>query len=99
MKGSITQRVLFIFWTILAILSIIWIIFNIFNINLLLTEIIFQFVFALACLSFFVSVLSINVLLKKVQYIMNLENERQRNIKDVYRYEQLLDPPDNGMYN
>jgi hypothetical protein len=99
MKGSITQRVLFIFWTILAILSMAWIIFNIINFYLLLTEFTFQFVFILACLSFFISMLSINVLLTKVKFIMNLENEKQRNIRDVYRYEQLLDPPDTNMYN
>jgi len=99
MKGNITKRVLFLFWTMLAILSIMWILFTIINFSLLLTEFTFKFVFSMACLSFFVSILSINILLNKVNYIINLKNERQRNIKDVYRYEQLLDPPDNNMYN
>ena len=99
MKGKRTQRVLSIFWTILAIQSIVWIIFNIININLLLTEYTFQFVFILACISFFVSILSINELLTKVKHIVNKENAKQRNVKDVYRYQQLLDPPDTDMYN
>ena len=99
MKGNSIQRVLFIFWTILATLSIIWIIFNVINFSLILTEFTFQFVFIMACLSFFVSMFSLKLLIAKVKHIIDLENEKQRNIKDVYRYEQLLNPPDTYMYN
>jgi len=99
MKGKITQKVLFIFWTMLAIQSIVWIIFNIFNVNLLFTKFTFQFVFILSSLSFFVSVISIKELFAEVKNIMNKEKIKQRNVKDVYMYQQLLDPPDTGMYN
>jgi len=99
MKGKITQKVLFIFWTILAIQSIVWIVFNIFNFNSLLTKFTFQFVFILSCLSFFVSVISIKALFTEVKKILNEEKIKQRNVKDVYIYQQLLDPPDSDMYN
>ena len=99
MKGKRTKKVLFIFWTILAILSIVWIVFNILNVNLILTKFTFQFVFVLSCLSFFVSMISIKELFAEVKKILNEEKIKQRNVKDVYLYQQLLEPPDSDMYN
>ena len=99
MKGKRTQKILFIFWTILAILTVFWIIINMFNINSLLTESVYQFVFILSCLCLSVSILSIREILADVKLEIVEENEKQRNIQDVYRYQQLLDPPDAEMYN
>jgi len=99
MKGLISEKFLFIFWIILALQSIVWIIFNIFNLNLIITKSNFQFVFILSCLSFFVSILSIRKLITDVKNILKEEKIKQRNVKDVYMYSQLLDPPDSGMYN
>ena len=99
MEGRITKKVLFIFWTILSIQSIAWIIFNIFNSSLLFTEFTFQFVFILSCLCFFVSVISIKELISDVKNILKEEKIKQKNVKDVYMYNQLLDPPDTNMYN
>ncbi len=99
MKGLNFNKFLFIFWIILALQSIIWIIFNIFNLNLILTQSPFQFVFILSCLSFIVSILSIRKLLAEVKNILKEERVKERNVKDVYVYSQLLDPPDSGMYN
>ena len=99
MKGLNFNKFLFVFWIILALQSIIWIIFNIFNLNLILTQYPFQFVFILSCLSFIVSILSIRKLLAEVKNILKEERVKERNVKDVYVYSQLLDPPDSGMYN
>jgi len=99
MKGKRTQKVLFIFWTILTILTVFWIIFNIFNISLLLTESVYQFVFVLSCLCLFASIISVREILADAKLKIIEENEKQRNIRDVYRYQQLLDPPDADMYN
>ena len=99
MKGLISEKFLFIFWIILALQSIVWIFFNIFNVNLILTKSTFQFVFILSCLSFFVSILSIRKLLAEVKNMLKEEKIKQRNVKDVYMYQQLLDPTDTEMYN
>jgi hypothetical protein len=99
MKGLNSEKFLFIFWIILALLSIVWIFFNIFNFNLIITKSTFQFVFILSCFSFFVSILSIKKLLVEIKYIIKEEKIKQRNVKDVYRYSQLLNPPNSGMYN
>jgi predicted Zn-dependent protease len=99
MNGLNFNKFLFIFWIIIALQSIIWIIFNIFNVNLILTQSPFQFVFILSCLSFIVSILTIRKLLAEVKNILKEERFNQRNVKDVYMYSQLLDPPDSGMYN
>ena len=99
MEGRITKKVLFIFWTILSIQSMVWIIFNILNLGLLFREFTFQFVFILSCLSFLVSVISIKDLISDVNDILKEEKNKQKNVKDVYTYNQLLDPPDTNMYN
>jgi len=99
MKGKRNQKILFIFWTILLVLAIILMIFNLFNIDLLFTEIVYQFVLILSCLSLFASIISIREILVDVKLKIVEENEKERNIKDVYRYQQLLDPPDTNMYN
>ena len=99
MKGLNSEKFLFIFWIILALLSIVWVFFNIFNFNLIITKSTFQFVFILSCFSFFVSILSIKKLLVEIKHIIKEEKIKQRNVKDVYRYSQLLNPPNSGMYN
>jgi hypothetical protein len=99
MNGLNFNKFLFIFWVILALQSIVWIIFNIFNVNLILTKSTFQFVFILSCFSLFVSILSIRKLLAEVKNLLIKERVKQRNVKNVYMYSKLLDPPDSGMYN
>ena len=31
--------------------------------------------------------------------IFNKREQREKNIEDIYRYQQLLNPPDSDMYN
>lgn len=94
MKGRNTRKILFIFWLLLATLSAAWIIFNVLNdINLIFSELVYRFVFIISCLSFFISVLSLHVILVEIKSKINEEREKQKNVREFYQYSQLLDPP------
>ena len=95
MKGNRYQGVIFIFWLIIATLSISWITFSLsININLILTDIVYQIIFTASCLGLIISVLVIRNILTDVEYHIDEDNQKQKNIKDYYQYIQLLDPPE-----
>ena len=94
MKGRKTRGILFVFWLLLVTLSTSWIFFSILNdIKLILSELVYQFVFVISCLGFFIAVLSLRVTLTEVKSKINEEREKQKNVRDFYQYTQLLDPP------
>lgn len=94
MKGRTTRKILFTFWLILATLSASWLILNLLgNVNLILIESVYQFVFIITFLSFFISVLSLHITIVEVKSKINEESEKQKNIRDYYQYTQLLNPP------
>lgn len=100
MKGKRTQGVLFLFWIILAILSTFWIVFILVNyLHLVLTLLIFQFVFILSYITLIIAVIDIYEILTNGNNIFNKREQREKNIEDIYRYQQLLNPPDSDMYN
>jgi hypothetical protein len=100
MKGRKTRCVLFLFYLILATLSGSWVVFSIINrANLLFTEPVYQFVFIILCLSFVLAVFSIRESLNDTKYKIKDMKNKEKNVKDMYRYNQLLDPPDAEMNN
>ena len=100
MKGRSFQGILFIIWLIIATLSAIWIFFSIiFDVNLILTETVYQFVLLISCLSLIIATISIHdMLIKAKDKILDQQN-KEINVRDVYRYQQLLSPPDTDMNN
>lgn len=94
MKGFRTRSIVFIFWLLLAILSTFFIIFNIVNF-----EIVYLFVFIMAFLGLFIAIISINKMLIDAKYLLKLKKEKENNVRDFYRYQQLLNPPDSDMNN
>lgn len=93
MKGRRTRGILFVFWLLLATLSTSWIFFSVLNdIKLILSELVYQFVFVISCLGFIIAVLSLHVTLTEVKSKINEEREKQKNVRDFYQYTQLLDP-------
>ncbi len=94
MKGFRTRGIVFIFWILLAILSLFWIVFSIISF-----EIVYLFVFIMAFLALFTAIMSINKMLIDAKYTLKFKKEKENNVRDFYRYQQLFDPPDSDMNN
>jgi hypothetical protein len=50
-------------------------------------------------LGFLGAVLTIYVRYIKVRYLLKIKKEKEKNIRDFYRYQKFLDPPDFDVYN
>ena len=100
MKGRNFQGILFIIWLIIATLSAIWILFSItLDVNLILTETVYQFVLLISCLSLIIATISIHEMLTNAKNKIIDQKIKEKNVRDVYRYQQLLNPPDADMNN
>jgi len=94
MKGRRTRGMLFIFCLLLATLSASWIFFSVLkDINLFFTELIYQFVFIISCLSLIIALIYIHEILDEAKSKIKEKKEKQKNVRDYYQYTQLLDPP------
>lgn len=77
-----------------------WLTFILFNnSNYFFKKPIFLLIFVLSYLSLIMAISFIRETFKKVKNKLNNIKEKERNVKDVYRYLQLLNPPDTGMNN
>ena len=100
MKGRNFQDILFIIWLIIATLSAIWVLFSIIlDVNLILTETVYQFVLLISCLSLIIATISIHEMLTNAKNKIIDQKIKEKNVRDVYRYQQLLGPPDADMNN
>ena len=98
MKKVKMLTMIFTFWILIIILSASWLAFILTNnIHLIYTEITFLFVLIIASLSFFLSFFFIYQIIKDIGKEIKKSKEKERNIRDVYQYDQLLNPP--SMYN
>jgi len=93
MTGKRTLVIVFLFSLSSVVLSVSWFIFNRVDIDLILTENPYQFVLTMSCLSFVVTVVSLHRLLFDLQYKINEVKDKEKNVRDIYQYDQLLDPP------
>ncbi len=83
----------FLFSTVLVILSVLWLLFNIVgNIELLL-EPLHQLVVIVLFLSIFISTVCLRKLLVDIRFKINEIKEKEKNVKECYQYDQLLNPP------
>ena len=88
----------FTFWVLIIILSAAWLIFLLINnVHLVYEQPPFLIVLIIAIAAFTLSFFFISQLIVDVRLEIQKEREKQRNIRDVYQYDQLLDPP--SMYN
>jgi len=94
MKGIRYQRIQFIVWLSVAMLSAAWIIFNAITNMSLISLPAYLFVFILGCLSLVMALLSIRKRVSDVKTKINEEKEHEKNVKDFYLYQQLLNPPE-----
>ncbi len=99
MKGR-NQGLRFIFCFIIGIISMLWFIFIFFkNMSLSYIGPISLFVFILFWLSFNITVISIYGIFTNLKNKINNKKEMERNTKDIYRYQKLIDPPDTDINN
>ena len=100
MKGRSFQNILFIIWLIIATLSAIWIFFSIIlDVNLIITKAVYQFVLLISCLSLVIATISIHEMLVKAKDKILDQQNKEKNVRNVYRYQQILSPPDTNMNN
>jgi hypothetical protein len=93
MTGRRTLVIVFLFSLSSVVLSVSWFIFNRVDIDLIITENLYQFILTMSCLSFIVTVVSLHRLLFDLQYKINEVKDKEKNIRDIYQYDQLLNPP------
>ncbi len=93
MTGRRTLVIVFLFSLSSVVLSVSWFIFNRVDIDLIITENLYQFILTMSCLSFIVTVVSLHRLLFDLQYKINEVKDKEKNVRDIYQYDQLLNPP------
>ncbi len=98
MKGLTTSQITFIFWILLILLFVLYVVFISFN-NMIISKIIFVFIFVMAIFGFFGAIISVYNRFTKVKYLLKIKQEKEKNIRDFYRYQQTLDPPDFDLFN
>jgi ABC-type long-subunit fatty acid transport system fused permease/ATPase subunit len=79
MKGRRKRDTLFIFCLLVATLSVSWIFFTVLkDINLIFTELIYQFVFVISCLSLIISLVYIHEILDEAKSKMKKQKEKTK---------------------
>lgn len=88
--------IVFILSFLFLVLSVLWFVLRIAtgNAGLIFTESLDQIILIVGLISFFIAFLSIRKLLEDIRYEINEIKEIENAVKDCYRYEQLMNPPD-----
>jgi ABC-type siderophore export system fused ATPase/permease subunit len=98
MKRSKILTITFTFWILLIIMSVSWLTFLFYNnLYLLSTNIIFLLVLIVAIISFTLSIFFISQILVDVRIEIKEARQKEKNIRDLLEYNQILDPP--SIYN
>lgn len=94
MKKVKMLTMVFIFWVLLIVMSVSWLIFLfVNNFYLIFQDISFSLVLVLASVSFFLSMFFVYQIVVDVLVEIKKAKENEKNIKDIYDYNQVLDPP------
>jgi len=94
MKKVRMLTMVFTFWVLLIIMSASWLVFLLLNnIHLVFQDLIFSLVLIIACISFSLSMFFIYQIVVDVLIEIKKTREKERNIKDILEYNQVLDPP------
>jgi len=88
--------IVFILSFLFLVLSVLWFVLRIAtgSTSLIFTEISDQIILIIGLISFFIAFLSIRKLLEDIRYEIKEIKEIENAVKDCYRYEQLMNPPD-----
>lgn len=98
MKRSNILTMTFTFWVLLILMSVSWLVFLFYNnLHLVSSNIIMGLVLVIAIISFTLSMYFISQMLVDVRVEIKKAREKERNIRDILEYNQVLDPP--SIYN
>lgn len=98
MKRSNILTMTFTFWVLLILMSVSWLVFLFYNnLHLVSSNIIIGLVLVIAIISFTLSMYFISQMLVDVRVEIKKAREKERNIRDILEYNQVLDPP--SIYN
>ena len=94
MMRSKILTITFTFWVLIIVLSVSWLIFLfVNNFQLAFSNMLILFVLIIACFSFILSIFFMSQMLIDVRSEIKKAKEKEKNIRDFYQYDQLLDPP------
>jgi len=98
MKRSKILTMTFTFWVLLIAMSVSWLVFLFYNnLQILSSSIIMVLVLIVAIISFCLSMFFISQILVDVRIEIKKAREKEKNIRDILEYSQMLDPP--SIYN
>lgn len=98
MKRSDILRLTFTFWILVIILSGSWLMFLLSNgFDMMYENLIYIAILLVASFSFMLSIFFITNLLFDVRIEIKKAKQKEKNIRDLLRYEQLMEPP--SIYN
>jgi hypothetical protein len=98
MKGVTRGQIRFVFWILITVIFVLYIFYMSFS-NELISKLVYIFIFLLALLVFIGTFVSFYLRFKKVKIYLKIKQETEKNIRDFYRYEKLMDPPDFKLNN
>jgi len=98
MRKIKTLAIIFTFWILLIILSAAWLVFLVYNnFYLISINLIYLAVLIVACFAFVLSMFFIFQVLIDVRIQLKKAKQKERDIKDILQYDQILEPP--SIYN
>ncbi len=98
MKKLNLIKTVFSFWILLIIMSVSWLAFIfVNNFDLIFTNTLVLFAVIVACFSFVTSIFFISKIIVDLIKELRIEREKQKNVNDVYKYNQVVEPP--SIYN
>ncbi len=98
MKGLKASQVTFTFWILLTLFFILYVVLISFN-NMIFSKLIYLFIFVMIILGFLGAIIAIYIKYIKVRYLLKIKKEKEKNIRDFYRYQKFLDPPEFDVNN
>ena len=98
MRRSKILTMTFTFWVLLITMSVSWLVFLFYNnLHLISSNITLGLVLIVALISFALSMFFISQMLVDVRFELKKAREKEKNIRDILEYNQVLDPP--SIYN
>jgi predicted membrane protein len=98
MKGINKGQIRFIFWILVSLFFVLYV-FSLSLKNEIISKLVYIFIFFMAIFIFVGFTVSFYYRFKKVKYVLQIKKEKEKNIRDFYSYQKLLDPPDFNINN
>jgi multisubunit Na+/H+ antiporter MnhC subunit len=98
MKGIIRGQIRFIYWILISIIFVLYVVYLSFS-NELISKILNIFILLTGVLVFVGTGISFHIKFRKEKFYLKIKQEKEKNIRDFYRYEKFIDPPDYSLNN